>query len=243
MIDRREFITAGILAATGLLINPRSWSASTGPVFYRVVAGDTLGEIALRHNISVEQLKRINGLSSQVIYAGQNLKIPGGFPALPVHFFTKDVRSVSQNLKPVRRHWQMIVIHHSAVDRGNALEYDAAHRKRGMKNGLAYHFVIGNGRGNADGAIEMGRRWRQQLAGGHVRRESQNKVAIGICLVGNFENYDPTRKQLSSLEELLNYLQSEFLPRPVRVVGHRDLDRTLCPGRYFPMARLLKAQS
>ena len=45
-------------------------------VTYRVQRGDTLGEIAERHGISVTRLKRVNGLRSSRIAPGQLLRIP-----------------------------------------------------------------------------------------------------------------------------------------------------------------------
>src|SRR5512137_783663 len=66
------------------------------------------------------------------------------------------------------RDWQLIVIHHSATPNGDAEIFDAAHRARGMVNGLAYHFVIDNGtNGKPDGFIETGSRWVKQIYGGH----------------------------------------------------------------------------
>lgn len=44
---------------------------------YRVQPGDTLWKIALKHNISVNDLKAANGLISDYILAGRNLKVPG----------------------------------------------------------------------------------------------------------------------------------------------------------------------
>jgi hypothetical protein len=48
----------------------------TGPVRYTVQAGDTLTSIARRYNTSVSEIKRINGLQSDFILAGQVLIIP-----------------------------------------------------------------------------------------------------------------------------------------------------------------------
>lgn len=44
---------------------------------YRVQSGDILSEIAVRHNLSVSQLKSINNLTSDLIYVGQVLKVTG----------------------------------------------------------------------------------------------------------------------------------------------------------------------
>jgi LysM repeat protein len=51
---------------------------------YVVQRGDTLSTIALRHGVTIWELMQANGLaSSQVIYAGQRLAIPGGGRVVP----------------------------------------------------------------------------------------------------------------------------------------------------------------
>ncbi|MEK3854808.1 LysM peptidoglycan-binding domain-containing protein [Cytobacillus sp. FSL H8-0458] len=54
---------------------------STGT--YTIQRGDTLSGIASRHNLSVSQLKAMNSLSSDLIYAGQTLKISGSATSKP----------------------------------------------------------------------------------------------------------------------------------------------------------------
>lgn len=53
-----------------------SASRTTQPHRYRVRSGDTLIGIARRHGTSVEKIKRVNGIRSSRIYAGQVLRIP-----------------------------------------------------------------------------------------------------------------------------------------------------------------------
>ena len=65
-----------------------------------------------------------------------------------------------------------------------------------MQNGLAYHFVIGNGTSTGNGQIEVGDRWRRQINGGHVHSDYLNNISLGICLVGDFNRGQPTRAQL-----------------------------------------------
>ncbi len=152
--------------------------------------------------------------------------------------FTRNVRKKTEALSIVPGRWKWIVGHHSAIKNGNAAIYDRAHRQRGMENGLAYHFVIGNGIDSGDGEVEIGARWLRQIKGGHVHREDINEVGIGICLVGNFEETIPTMKQLKAFRELLDYLRSEVVGTNVRFAVHREIDpgRTVCPGHYFPVA-------
>ena len=51
--------------------------ADTSTRSYKVAAGDNLWEIARRHGVSIGAIKRANNLSSNRIYPGQVLRIPG----------------------------------------------------------------------------------------------------------------------------------------------------------------------
>jgi LysM repeat protein len=44
---------------------------------YTVVSGDTLGGIGLEHKMTVQELKKLNHLKSDMIYVGQKLKVSG----------------------------------------------------------------------------------------------------------------------------------------------------------------------
>lgn len=112
-----------------------------------------------------------------------------------------------------------------------------------MPNGLAYHFVIGNGSSSGDGEIEVGRRWTQQINGGHVASDYLNNIAIGICLVGDFDRDRPTAAQMQALRELLTYLRGRVgrsQGRLAQVRGHKEINPrpTSCPGKYFPTAAI-----
>ena len=152
------------------------------------------------------------------------------------------VLPVTADIAPVRQ-WEFIVIHHSATKAGNAEAFDAAHRARGMINGLAYHFVIDNGtEGMPDGHIETGSRWVTQLHGGHCRQAYINEHGIGICLVGNFSQDQPTAKQLDSLVLLIHGLQEQFKIPDDNVLGHGEVigEFSECPGKEFPWDELRK---
>ena len=125
------------------------------------------------------------------------------------------------------RPWRYIVVHHSSSPGGNARIFDDWHRRiRRFPRGLAYHFVIGNGRGQPDGAIEAGARWTRQQPGAHVASAlldgntgvPMDNVAIGICLVGNHEITDPTPRQVRALHGLIEALRARYGIAPERIL-------------------------
>jgi hypothetical protein len=157
-------------------------------------------------------------------------------------YLTRSVIDAIRRAPVKRRRWQFIVVHNSGTRQGNARVFDYYHRHvRRMQNGLAYHFVIGNGTSTGNGQIEVGDRWRRQINGGHVHSDYLNNISLGICLVGDFNRDQPTRAQLESCEELIRYLRERCgkIDRgeiPVR--PHREMNpprwATDCPGDAFP---------
>ena len=146
---------------------------------------------------------------------------------------------------PVRRgRWKYIIVHNSGTREGNARVFDIYHlRVRHMKNGLAYHFVIGDGHGSGDGQIEIGHRWTAQLNGGHVASDYLNDISLGICLVGDFNRDIPTPAQIGALEELIEYLRNRVgktQGRKAIIYAHKEINPrpTDCPGERFPYSWL-----
>ena len=223
---------------------------------YTVKRGDTIYSIAQSYGISPAVLAERNGLNRSFhVYAGKRLVIPARATARqtssPTEASARNIahtalpRSVQCAIDkaPVRLgRWQYIVIHHSGVDTGTVKAMDQYHREvRHMENGLAYDFVIGNGSGMGDGEIAVGRRWTQQLDGGHLASEAQNKVAIGICLVGNFDERRPTPRELDSLRALVEALmvRCKLTPRAVKTHQQINIVHTRCPGVKFPTRSFL----
>jgi len=157
-------------------------------------------------------------------------------------YLTRSVRAEIDRAPVMRRRWQFIVVHNSGTRQGNAAAFDYYHRHvRRMQNGLAYHFVIGNGTSTGNGQIEVGDRWRRQINGGHVHSDYLNNIALGICLVGDFNRDQPTRAQLECCEELIRYLRQRCgkIDNHYAIVRpHRDVNpprwATDCPGDAFP---------
>jgi len=212
---------------------------------YVVKKDDTLYGIARKNGLTVARLAERNGISKNLhVLVGQRLVIPPapakGKPATPALAASVQQAITSAAVKPGR--WKYVVIHHSGASEGTLKGIDRYHREeRHMENGLAYHFLIGNGHGMADGEIGVGNRWKKQLDGGHLRSLSQNKVALGICLVGNFDQTRPTQKQLTSLEDLTRALM-ERCNLPISAIKtHQQINvvPTECPGSKFPTKTIL----
>lgn len=156
--------------------------------------------------------------------------------------------AVQQALRPIEhsltrtqyRHWKHIVLHHSASAHGNALEFHRFHQEARGWDGLAYHFVIGNGHGSRDGEIEVGYRWSDQTHGAHAGNTEYNQYGIGICLVGDFEASDPTPAQRESLRALLRWLMRTCTIPATEIVRHKDVrEGTECPGKRFPFDEIV----
>ncbi|MES2792840.1 MAG: peptidoglycan recognition family protein [Planctomycetota bacterium] len=140
------------------------------------------------------------------------------------------------------RAWKYLVVHHTASERGSVESIHEEHQKKKDANGnawlgIGYHFLIGNGNGMPDGEIEATFRWRQQLQGAHAGSSDPvyNQQGIGICLVGNFQNHEPSAKQMASLKKLVRSLKGTYRIASKDVIGHRDVRATECPGKLFPM--------
>ncbi len=157
-------------------------------------------------------------------------------------YLSREVRDAIDNAPVLKHRWRYIVVHNSGTRQGNAKAFAYYHLKvRKMPNGLAYHFVIGNGTSSGNGQVETGNRWIRQINGGHVHSDYLNSIALGICLVGDFNSEKPTPEQMEALEELIRYLRNRVgkTERKYAVVKvHKDINPpqwpTDCPGDQFP---------
>ncbi|MEY3479537.1 MAG: hypothetical protein RIQ71_312 [Verrucomicrobiota bacterium] len=162
----------------------------------------------------------------------------GGGPRY--RYLTRGVRAAIDRAPVKRGRWQYIIVHNSGTRQGNARVFENYHRNvRRMQNGLAYHFVIGNGTSSGDGEIEIGPRWTKQINGGHVASDYLNNISIGICLVGDYNRDRPTEAQLAAVDELIRYLRGRVGKTKGRisiVKAHREINPkpTDCPGNRFP---------
>lgn len=124
-------------------------------------------------------------------------------------------------MRTIRR----IYIHHTARDRGSVEGIRRFHVEQRGWSDIGYHWVIGNGRGMADGKISPGR--PEARAGAHVAGDNQH--TLGVVLIGN-GNFTPAQR--GALLNLLIEKCLQFDVDPQDVLGHREHAKasTVCPG-------------
>lgn len=133
-----------------------------------------------------------------------------------------------------------IVIHHTATTKDldnpelavkNIYEYHTKYKKWGD---IGYHYLIA-----PDGTIFEGRKGGRSVIGGHAL--PVNKTTIGIAVLGNYQDDEPTEAVLASIIKLSRALSVEYGIEPDKkyiykrqafesIMGHRDNDNTACPG-------------
>ena len=125
----------------------------------------------------------------------------------------------------IRNTTEQIVCHHSGVTVLQSVEiiHDYHKNTKGWA-GIGYHFYI-----RKDGSIYRGR--PENTVGAHAVGANYN--SIGICFEGNFSKEKMGQAQLKAGQELIAYLKEKY--NISKVVGHRDIDNSECPGNNFPM--------
>lgn len=116
---------------------------------------------------------------------------------------------------------EYIVLHHAAAE-GSAEAVHGAHLARGW-SGIGYHFYV-----RLDGTVYSGR--PLGTIGAHTA--GYNSRSVGVCFEGNFEVRTMPTEQLAAGRELISYLRGLY-PK-AKIVRHKDLDATACPGKNFP---------
>lgn len=136
-----------------------------------------------------------------------------------------------------------LTVHHS----GSAVNFDTAmdtvvadlhgilhaHTARNYGD-IGYHFII-----DYAGVAWEGRSLTYE--GAHVSGENHGN--IGVVLLGNFEEQEPSAEQLSSLRQLVTILRRHYGIEKNMVYGHLDLSASACPGKnLYPSVREMRNQ-
>jgi len=134
--------------------------------------------------------------------------------------------------------WSRITVHHSAdvedegsfgslgetvatLQRIQRVHMDPGDPSHGWGD-IGYHFLI-----DPSGRILEGRQLDWQ--GAHARGVN-NRTNIGVCLLGDFSRRAPSAASLDSLQRLLDDLRERFDIPATRVLVHKELVATACPG-------------
>lgn len=149
---------------------------------------------------------------------------------------------------PVQTKVQFVIVHHSATS-NTATDFAEEVRNiyllHTLSNGwndIGYNFLIGR-----DGVVYEGRDGQGIMDGDNVLGAhfcSQNSGTMGICMLGNFNEAQPSAATLASLDQLIGWkLKKEglqpigmaFHPGSAKqlnlISGHRDgVCATECPG-------------
>ena len=122
-----------------------------------------------------------------------------------------------------------LVIHHSATV--DAVQKDIIERTHQRKfndrswygSYILYHIMIGK-----DGTVIYNRGLNERT--GHTKNDEINLSSIAVVLAGNFEEEEPSRQQLSSLNKVIDDMKALY---DVEIIPHKEASDTLCPGYWL----------
>jgi len=241
-LTRRHFLYAlGAVALAGC-----SRSTTRNGVEYRVAPGDTLSTVSQRSGVPIAAIVASNDLRSRHLTPGQKLWLPGItsmpqaesgparslLPAAALNLVSRHewgAQPLRENHDPMGRVTK-ITVHHTSEIPGMMERHDVDlvraiqryHQDHRHWADIGYHFLIGR-----KGEVYEGR--PVQAQGAHVGG-AKNRHNLGVSVIGDFQRNRPTSAQLASLETLLAQQQQRYRIPTHRVIGHRELAVTVCPG-------------
>lgn len=118
---------------------------------------------------------------------------------------------------PIKITW-----HHSAGEM-TVKQIQALHIDENKWLDIGYHYLV-----DTLGNIYQGR--PVERIGAHVLNYNQGNV--GICLIGNFQDEEPSKKQIEATINISAWTCYAYDISPAKIYGHCDFSSTLCPGKY-----------
>lgn len=133
---------------------------------------------------------------------------------------------------------QIIILHHSASGGSTNNDFteaniNSAHQNRGFPKSnrgmyVGYHYII-----YPDGQLRKYRGHNE--IGAHCKTDDyMNRKSIGICLIGNFSETQPSKAQAKTLLKLCRILSDRGVVAYENIAPHRKYQPTQCPGNNIP---------
>ena len=121
----------------------------------------------------------------------------------------------------------MIVLHHADASTCSVKDIHWWHIKNGW-SGIGYHYFV-----SKQGKVFKGR--PDDTIGSHAK--GYNSTSLGICFEGRYSKEIMPQEQIQAGKELVEYLKKKYNIK--KVVRHKDLMATDCPGSLFPFEEIV----
>lgn len=141
------------------------------------------------------------------------------------------IKSLPGDAWPTRDAAQItdITLHHAASAKNATPEdFNRWHRTEKGWPRIGYHYVV-----DRSGTVFK----TNPVEAFSYHNGYNNQRAIGVCLVGNNDQYPPTYAQVLSARRLIRNLKAKY-PQIKNLRGHKELPgaNTACPGAYNKMS-------
>lgn len=131
---------------------------------------------------------------------------------------------------------QYIILHHIDAKTATVQDIHRWHLERDNQTwaGIGYNIYV-----RKDGSVYKGR--GVEMSGAHT--ENYNSISVGVAFEGDYELIDKSmpEAQYNAGLEVIEYLK-ELYPN-AKIVGHKELNKTSCPGSNFPLSDLKEMKS
>ncbi len=135
-----------------------------------------------------------------------------------------------QPLKKIK----FIAVHHSQRKIDSVKRIKNLHIKINKWEDIGYHYLIGK-----NGKIYKGR--SEKFIGAHIY--GHNKNSLGICLIGNFDEELPAKKQIQTLIKFLKQKIKKHKISVKNILGHREFPNVAktCPGKFVNLDEIRRS--
>ncbi len=124
---------------------------------------------------------------------------------------------------------QYIVLHHSGASAEQTVEQiHKFHLGKGWL-GIGYNALV-----DKNGIVYWGR--GIDYVGAHCK--GYNEISVGICAIGNMDENIMPDAQEKSIVKLIKEIK-EYYPTIRKIVGHKELSATDCPGANYPLSEII----